>query len=761
VTSLTTRLPAPVADAVNALPPVVSADGVLVYGVGSVVGLVVLARVVAVLGSVRETPDGGGGPEEVDVAAVAPGASVADPATEQQARLAPEAVEWETRVARVGDEWTTTLHVESFPDYPKDGYLAALFELTDVRFDVTAHCSPRHQGEARVDLQNYADELQADADLETTSRKGYLQERAAEAEATYNAVEEGERVFDKSLFVTVRGTSRDELRENVRTVKATLRDAPAGCEPKTAVCAQDRALRSAAPIGGDEYGRDHIALGGAVGALLASPHSPTILEPGGVEIGVHRDTGAPIVIDPFAREDGYAQFVVGDPGSGKSFSSKQNFVRSIEGSSDRIGVILEPLGNWAGVAAALGAERVTVGGDKTLNPLEIRKPPAHVLESRGEDANPLKERINRAISFFINYFGLRDVGLEDRRSTLERALRTAYARQGITDDVTTHDRPSPTMETVFDVLEEMTESPEEYVVRSEREAEKIERDAVWLLDQLHPFAEGGQFDNLNGSSEVDIRDEDVIYLDMGQQGGSMSGNTALLMELLISLVYERAKETTDEVVFYIDESRYVMKDAETLEFLETIFRHHRHHDLSIRLVTQTIDEFLAQDVSEIILDQCAIKQFHKLDGMDEEIAEKFGLNAVQREYVATATPGSDESGYSEALVGVDGEWRGIRVTALPRETEVIDFDPYEESTNVDTASPPSVGPGPGGETARESDGEDTADALERTVGPRSGGDHGDPHAPTNGVEPTPQPDGGRPSNDTTRGRDAPEGDDRR
>jgi len=27
------------------------------------------------------------------------------------------------------------------------------------------------------------------------------------------------------------------------------------------------------------------------------------------------------------------------------------------------------------------------------------------------------------------------------------------------------------------------------------------------------------------------------------------------------------------------------------------------------------------------------------------------------------------------LVGVDGEWRGIQVTAMPKEKQVIDFDP--------------------------------------------------------------------------------------
>ena len=67
-------------------------------------------------------------------------------------------------------------------------------------------------------------------------------------------------------------------------------------------------------------------------------------------------------------------------------------------------------------------------------------------------------------------------------------------------------------------------------------------------------------------------------------------------------------------MFYIDEARYIMQDAASLAFLETVFRHHRHHDLSIRLVTQTVDEFFEHAESEAILDQCAVKQFHRWTG---------------------------------------------------------------------------------------------------------------------------------------------------
>ncbi|MEF8824939.1 MAG: transferase, partial [Halapricum sp.] len=486
------------------------------------------------------------------------------------------------------------------------------------------------------------------------------------------------RVFAQATFVTVRADTKSALHESVKQVRAALREQPAQLEPKTAICTQDLAIQSGAPVGPNPLSREAIALGGAVGALLASPHNPTILEEGGIEFGIHRDTHSPVVVDPFAREDGYAMFTVGDPGSGKSFSAKQNFLRTLEQDEDRIGIILEPLNDWVGVAEALDAKRITVGGTMGLNPLEIKPTPEHVLRTRGNDANPLNERRDRAVSFFTNFFALRNVELGDRRTTLEIAIDEAYERKGITEDVSTHDRENPTVRDVLDILEEMSDDPEPYVVRSIAEGEKLSKDAVWLLDQLRAFSEDGQFENLGRKSEFDIRDEDVVYLDLAQRGGSLGGHTSLLMELLISLVYERAKESEKEVVLVVDEARYLMSDSETLEYLETIFRHHRHHDLSIQLITQTVDEFFRRPEAEMILDQCSTKQFHKLDGMDETWANEFGLNHAQMRFIQNAMPGNEDRGYSQALLGVDGEWRGIEVRALPREQEVIDYEPTSE-----------------------------------------------------------------------------------
>jgi hypothetical protein len=58
--------------------------------------------------------------------------------------------------------------------------------------------------------------------------------------------------------------------------------------------------------------------------------------------------------------------------------------------------------------------------------------------------------------------------------------------------------------------------------------------------------------------------------------------------------------------------------------------------------------------------------------MDQQWAEEFGPNHAGMRFVQNALTGEEERGYSQALLGVDGEWRGMEIRALPAEEAVID-----------------------------------------------------------------------------------------
>jgi len=150
-------------------------------------------------------------------------------------------------------------------------------------------------------------------------------------------------------------------------------------------------------------------------------------------------------------------------------------------------------------------------------------------------------RARRRHELLTNFFALRGISLGDRRTTLELGLKRAYKRNDITDDISTHSNPSPTIREMMDIFEDMVDDPKEFVVRSDEEAGKIREDATWLLDQLRPSKERVATP-ISGSPRSSTSVMKVIYLDLAQQEGSVDSSTALTMQLLISLVYERAKD---------------------------------------------------------------------------------------------------------------------------------------------------------------------------------------------------------------------------
>jgi hypothetical protein len=601
--------------------------------------------------------------------------------------VAPSEAVFERNAAKLGTRWTKTMWAEGYPDQPVNGFLERLFTEPGVETDVSIHVEPRDTRRAQEELKDRVGTLEAEYERKRERRdvdaRG-VQKDLEDAEEMYDVVRNTPtEVFDVSTYVTVREDTRDSLESAASDVRAGLRRAPANVRPVTASRRQDLAVRSTSPVANDHLNKKAAMMGGAVGATFPFSSS-TLIEAQGVEYGVHAFNGSPLIVDRFGRETGYNALVIGNIGSGKSFSTKLNLTRTLAQDEDTIVVMLDPLKGFVGVNRALGGERVVVGGNVGLNPLEIRETPEEVLEQTGGELDPFGAKLKDVMSFFESYFESRGNPLGERRGTLENAVKEAYNEKGIYRDPDTHGNESPLVTDVVDVLRTMAEDPDEYTVsESEEERSKIETNASELLIGMEPFTEGGEFENLSCETEIDITGSKVVYLDLQQQ--ETRGGTGLMMQLLFNAVYERAKEETDKrVIFAIDEARYIMKDSTNLSFLEQAVRHSRHYDLSIQFITQTIDEFFAQEESEAIADNCSLKLLHRIEGMDEELADELDLTPRQKDYVATAMAGDDEAGYSEALLGVADEgWYPIHVRANDFEKRIVDYDPDEGDELLD------------------------------------------------------------------------------
>jgi hypothetical protein len=202
--------------------------------------------------------------------------------------------------------------------------------------------------------------------------------------------------------------------------------------------------------------------------------------------------------------------------------------------------------------------------------------------------------------------------------------------------------------------------------------------ASGLKISLAPFRPGGALGHLGQPTDIDITDSRVTYLDF--QASDTETEMSLMTKVLFNAIYERAKTTDKRVVLPIDEAWRLIKNSESLTWLEQGTRFSRHHDLSIQYITQTLDEFYEREEGKFIINNSATKMLHNLDGgLTDEQANHLDLTEREANYVNNATMGETGAGYSQALLMVKEEGNyPLRVEALPEEVPLIDPEAAEE-----------------------------------------------------------------------------------
>jgi len=606
------------------------------------------------------------------------GGTIPDVADTHQTVVAPSSIERDPTAVRTDTQWTQTLLVGEYPDSPRDGLFETLYSTAATRnTDISLHISPRETTATLDTLENTIEDLQADREyLEEKRRAGArgVEKDLQDYQALYDALRNTSMsAFDVSMYLAVQGASPEQL--NVDGVTSAARESPTNLTPVMPRWTQLDSFISASPVGVDKLDESMDTttpmLAGAVGAMF--PFVAGAFAEPGIEYGTYALNESPLILDRFERETGYCTMVIGQLGAGKSFSTKLQLLRRAMYDQDTIIIMLDPLEGFAGVNDALGGERITVGGTRGFNPLEIRVTPPEVLQNV-PDLDPWSEQISWVLTFFETFFEhVASNPLADRKQTLRRAIQEAYERQGISRDPATHDRESPTVRDVIGVLEDLLKSPAEFGYATDGEQEQVQGDAQTLLTDLRPsFRDGGDLANLAQRTEFDL-DSSVLYLNLHQEEGATGrSETSLMMQVLFNAVYERAKGTDKRVVFAIDEAHYLMNDATSLEFLETAVRHSRHYDLSLHFITQTGGEFALTPEARTIANLCSLTLIHRVQEETDKLAEWFGLSEREVNWIRTAKAGNDEDGFSEALLGIDEEgWFPLRVRASEFEIEAL------------------------------------------------------------------------------------------
>jgi len=615
---------------------------------------------------------------------------VADPGRKHKSLVAPTAIDWEQDHALIDkDTYARTFWVETFPERPSNGLFERLLLNTELRVDVSIHVDPYDSQQALSVMEKWIASLRTLQNDQSQIEAEDIEHDVEQAKYIRQMVRRNHTsLFRVGVFIRLTADSKEELRKQTNQLGTILRDAPANCGIKRATRRQEDGLVAVSPIGGNALGKDRLSsmTSDALGSFF--PFSSNYLRMrGGVEYGNHGHNDSSLMIDPWDLETGHSELVTGMPGGGKTHGTQARAMRMMKKRSGVKQVYIDPVGDMRGSAQMLDAKTVTVSGETPLNPCEMHPTPPDVLE-KSPDMQPVAAKKDEVYGVIENFLEARDVELEMHSGLITFLIDTIFDESDIEPgDPSTHTpENSPNMGHFLDLVDRLQEDPDLFPgANTPSSKEMVQQYADELSVALHPFRLGSTYGNFSRPSNMNLIDDGskAVYLDLQQVEGTGDGlgKQSFIMQLLLSTLYQQAKNMDSKVEIIIDEAHYLFNDDANLAFLNQIARHQRHAGLRLVMLSQTLQEFYDEGVAEEIAGMCPIMVHHREPDLGDTTAAKAGLTGEQQYYIQTAEAGKesigDGQGFSQALVRVDehGDYP-LTIRTTWEEKRIIDLDAH-------------------------------------------------------------------------------------
>jgi hypothetical protein len=347
-----------------------------------------------------------------------------------------------------------------------------------------------------------------------------------------------------------------------------------------------------------------------------------VAEPGGVLVGLLLDDAAPVFLDRW-RHASHSWGVFGATGSGKSFAAGLLTLRTRWMTPDLTVFVVDPLGEFVGLAEPLGATVVGVGPNAPAR--------FHPLDPESVGGDP-EEKAARVVASLRALFP----SLADEESAaLDAAVGQLYGRPG---------RPT------FAALAE--------IVRASPATGR-------LAGLLKPF--------VNGS---------LAYLDRPAEEAVGAGSLivdlhdvppdhrAFHVAVALDVLYGRIRRDQRPKLLVVDEAHLLAHDRATADFLDRLVRHVRHYQTGVLLLSQNPDDFLATEGGRSLLRNLRATLLLHLPEVSDATRRFFSLTEAEAGWLPRSRL-PREAGYSEGLLRFGPSHLPLAVVASTPEFELL------------------------------------------------------------------------------------------
>ena len=538
--------------------------------------------------------------------------------------ICPDSIEKHADYLKLGERYARVLYLKDYASYIKDSMVAELTDLNrNMMLSIDVIPIPTDEAVREVENRllgvetnitnwqrrqnsnnNFSAVVPYDMELQRKESKEFLDDLTTRDQRMMFAV----------ITMAITADTKEQLDADTETILSTARKHM--CQMAVLKYQQLDGLNTVLPIGSRKINAFRTLTTESL-AVFIPFKVQEIRDPGGIYFGENAISHNLILCN---KENllNQSAFVLGVPGSGKSFSVKELIAFLILNTDDDI-LICDPEGEYAPLVEAMGnlgsVIRVSAGGKDRLNAM-------YMVDGYGEN-NPIVVKSEFVMSL-IEQIDKKGVGPQ-HKSIIDRCIAAVYrnaAEAGTT----------PTLCTLREMLLEQPEP----------EAKQIA-----LSLELYTT---GSLDIFGHQSNADL-DKRVVVFDIHGLGAQLKPTGLLVitdtMLNRVTLNWKKGKRTH----VFIDEFHVVFENEFSAQFFNSAWRQFRKRNAYPTAITQNVEYLLdSVQASTMLSNSEFIVMLNQAASDRNQLAKLLSISNEQMSYITNADPGCGLIKYGGSLV---------------------------------------------------------------------------------------------------------------
>ena len=539
--------------------------------------------------------------------------------------ICPDSIEKHADYLKIGDRFARVLYLKDYASYIKDSMVSELTELNrKMMLSIDVIPIPTDEAVREVEnrllgvetnITNWQRRQNSNNNFSAVVPYDMEQQRKESKEFLDDLTTRDQRMMLAVITMVHTADTKEQLDSDTEALQSIARKHM--CQLATLKYQQLDGLNTVLPIGVRKINAFRTLTTESL-AVFMPFKVQEIMDKGGIYYGQNAISNNLILCNK-ANLLNQSAWLLGVPGSGKSFCAKGIMVPTILNSDDEI-LICDPEGEYAPMVEALMGDecaviRVAAGGQDRLNAM-------YMVDGYGEN-DPIIVK-SQFIMSLIEQIDSKGVGPQ-QKSIIDRCTRAVYREAEQSGIV-------PTLSTLRDKL-----------------MQQPEPEAKQIALSMELFTTGS-LDIFGQHSTVDL-DKRVLVFDIHGLGAQLKPTGLLVITDTIlnrvTLNWKRGKRTH----VFIDEFHVVFENEFSASFFNSAWRQFRKRNAYPTAITQNVEYLLdSVQASTMLSNSEFVVMLNQAASDREKLAKLLNISNEQLSYITNADAGCGLIKYGSALV---------------------------------------------------------------------------------------------------------------